>query len=261
MSTRWLFRRGAVRAALVCALAGCAFPAFAYRPFNGTDAAVTDPGQLEVELQPVGRLREGSDKTLIAPATVLNFGLREGWEAVFEGQAQTPLSPLGPTGLAEAGAFLKGVLRPGSLQGKEGPSIATEFGVLLPGSTDENRFGASIAGIVSQRWDWGTIHFNAAAALTREHRADLFVGTILEGPPKWQIRPVAELFYEQEFGRAHTVSALVGAIWQVRDNLSFDLGLRYAVTNGRAVDEIRAGLTFGFPLNLVGAKAVDMMRK
>src|SRR5215470_2693882 len=31
----------------------------AYRPFNGTDAAVADPGQLEIELQPVGRLQEG----------------------------------------------------------------------------------------------------------------------------------------------------------------------------------------------------------
>jgi hypothetical protein len=236
-------------------------PALAYRPFDGTDAAVADPGEAEIELQPVGRIRQGTDKTLIAPATVLNFGLGEGWEAVFEGQAQTPLSPAGPTSLTAAGAFLKHVLRPGSLQDKEGPSIATEFGVLFPDSTGENGFGASIAGIISQRWDWGAVHFNTAAAITREHHADLFVGTIIEGPAKWKVRPVAEVFYEEEFGQAHTISGLVGAIWQVRENLAVDVGLRHALVNGRPVEEIRAGVTFGFPLSFAGAKVNETMRR
>src|SRR5262249_38363626 len=79
------------------------------------------------------------------------------------------------------------------------------------------RFGASVAGIVSQRWDWGTAHLNIAGQLTRDMHADLFTGIILEGPHKWTVRPVAEFFYEEEFGQAHTVSALVGAIWQGKD--------------------------------------------
>ena len=33
-------------------------PAFAYRPFDGTDAAVAAPGELEVELQPAGVQQE-----------------------------------------------------------------------------------------------------------------------------------------------------------------------------------------------------------
>jgi hypothetical protein len=37
------------------------------------------------------------------------------------------------TSVVGNGAFLKGVLRERSLQEKPGPSIATEFGVLLPG--------------------------------------------------------------------------------------------------------------------------------
>ena len=150
-------------------------PARAYRPFDGTDAAVAAPGELEVELQPAGRLREGGNTTLVAPATVFNFGLSEGWEAVFEGQGQTPLSPSGPTSLTAAGAFLKHVLQPGSLQDKSGPSVATEFGVLLPDSTGSSGVGASLAGIVSQRWDWGTIHLNAETALTREHHVTCFL--------------------------------------------------------------------------------------
>jgi hypothetical protein len=90
---------------------------------------------------------------------------------------------------------------------------------------------------------------NIAGQLTRDQHADLFTGIILEGPNKWTVRPVAEFFYEEEFGPAHTVSALVGAIWQVRDNLSFDVGFRHAITN---VNEVRAGLTYGFPLRLLG---------
>jgi len=183
----------------------------------------------------------------------VNIGLSEGWEAVFEGRGETPLVPSGSTELTTAGAFLKHVVVPGSLQGKDGPSVATEFGVLLPDSTGDSGVGVSWAGIVSQRWDWGTIHFNTEASLTRDHHADVFVGTIIEGPSKWKVRPVAEVFYEKEFGLEETVSGLVGLIWQVSDKLSFDVAFRHALTNGHAVNEVRAGLTFAVPIRFEGA--------
>ena len=228
-------------------------PAFAYRPFDGTDAAVAAPGELEVELQPTGLRHEGGTQTLVAPWTVLNFGLSEGWEAVFEGRGETPLSPSGSPNLTEAGAFLKHVVVPGSLQDKSGPSIATEFGVLLPDSTGDSGVGVSLAGIVSQRWDWGTVHFNVETALTRDHHADVFVGSIIEGPSKWKVRPVAEVFYQRVFGEEQTISGLVGLIWQVSDKLGFDIAFRHALTNGHPVNEVRAGLTFAVPLRLEGA--------
>jgi hypothetical protein len=229
--------------------------AWAYRPFDGTDAAVAAVGEMEIELQPAGCLRDAEGTSLIAPHTVINYGLSEGWEAVFEGTGQTPLSPAGPTNLIGADAFLKHVLVPGSLQDKTGPSVATEFGVLLPDSTGNSGVGASLAGIVSQRWNWGTVHFNAETALTREHHGDVFAGVILEGPYAWSVRPVAEIFYENEFGKRETISGLVGLIWQVRDNLSFDVGIRHALTGGHPVDEVRAGLTFGFPVRLLEGRA------
>jgi hypothetical protein len=224
--------------------------AFAYRPFDGTDADVAEPKQVEIEFQPVGALREGSDKSLVAPATVVNIGFDDRWEAVFEGRGMFPVSPSGPYEITDAGMFLKHVLREGSLQEKSGWSVATEFGVLLPGINADRNVGASLAGIASQRWDWGTIHFNAAVSLTRDQHFDTFTGVILEGPHDWKMRPVAEFFYEEEFGQARTFSGLLGAIWQVKEDLSFDVGLRHAVTNGHAVEEIRAGMTFGFPLRL-----------
>jgi hypothetical protein len=245
---KWLVSASVVA---VC-LTAWSGPAWAYRPFDGTDAAVAAPGEVEIELQPAGRLREGGSTTLVAPATVFNYGLSEGWEAVFEGLGQTPLSPSGSTSLTGAGAFLKHVLQPGSLQDKSGPSVATEFGLLLPEGIGDSSVGASLAGIVSQRWDWGTIHLNAETALTRDHHADVFLGSIIEGPSKWSIRPVAEFFYEKEFGQSETVSGLVGLIWPVRDSLSFDIGLRHALTNGHPVNEVRAGLTFSFPLRMLG---------
>ena len=228
-------------------------PALAYRPFDGTDAAVAAPGELEVELQPAGTRHEEGTQTLVAPVTRLNFGLSEGWEAVFEGQGETPLSPQGPTNLMAAGAFLKHVVVPGILQDKSGPSVATEFGVLLPDSTGNSGVGASWAGIVSQRGDWGTIHLNVETVLTRDHHADVFVGSIIEGPSKWKVRPVAEVFYEREFGQEETFSGLIGLIWQVNEKLAFDVAYRHALTNGHPVDEIRAGLTFAVPLRFEGA--------
>jgi hypothetical protein len=226
--------------------------ALAYRPFDGTDAAVADVGELEIEFQPAGIRRDGGQKTLVAPATVLNFGLKQNWELVLEGQLETPFSPSGPSVLTANGAFLKHVLRAGVLQDKAGPSIATEFGLLLPDSDGSNRLGASLAGIVSQRFDWGTVHLNGEAALSRDHNADFFLGAIVEGPIKWKVRPVAEFFYEDEINATRTVSGLLGAIWQVNDKLSFDVGFREALTNGHPVSEIRAGFTVGFDLRHLG---------
>jgi hypothetical protein len=229
-------------------LVAAATPALAFRPFDGTDAAVVDEGKMEIELQPAGRLHDDSGTTLIAPATRFNYGFTKGWEAVLEGLIQSPLSPTGPSSLSAAGMFLKHVVKPGSLQDKTGPSVATEFGVLLPDSIGDSGFGASWAWIVSQRWEWGAIHLNAATELTREHHGDVFLGVIVEGPAKWTVRPVAEVFYEREFSQFETVSGLVGLIWQVNEDLAVDVGLRHALTNARPVHELRAGVTFGFPV-------------
>jgi hypothetical protein len=219
---------------------------FAYRPFDSTDAAVAELGELEIELGPVQFRRSGTERTVIGPAYVLNYGFAKNWEVVLEGQGEHPLPPADDTRsrLVDNGVFVKGVLREGVLQDKPGPSIATEFGILLPGINDEHGMGASWLGIVSQRWAWGTMHFDAGAALTRDHHADLFLGTIIEGPHEWKVRPVAEVTYEREFNAKETFGILAGAIWQVRDNLALDVGLREAWINHRAETEIRAGLTF-----------------
>ena len=219
----------------------------AYRPFDGTDAGVAGTGEIEVELGPVEYLRQGAERTLFAPDYRINFGFASGWEASVEGKAAYGLTAGVPgASLIESDVLLKDVLREGVLQDKPGPSIATEFGILLPGINDEPGTGAVLTGVASQRWEWGTVHLNAQIELTREQHADYFLDTIVEGPNDWVLRPVWEIFYERDIGLSRTRSVLIGAIWQAQDNIAVDFGLRGALVNDHTVGEIRAGVTFAF---------------
>jgi hypothetical protein len=232
---------------LAGALACWCGSAQAYRPFDGTNAAISDPGQMVIELGPVGYLREGSQHTLLAPSAVFNYGVAPGWQAVVQGQVAHDLSRgIGGTSLVAPAAFLTTVLRDGVLQGKSGPSITTQFGALLPGIRDDRGIGASWSGALSQQWDWASVHVNVAASLTRQQHADVFLGLIFEGPQDWPVRPVAEIFYERGFGEVRTRSALIGAIWQAKDDVALDVAVRGARINDHTAGEIRAGVTFQF---------------
>jgi hypothetical protein len=107
---------------------------------------------------------------LVATETVLNFGFSKNWELVLQGRLETPVSSSEPPSLTTTELLLKHVLREGSLQDRSGPSVATEFGLLLPGINRGPGTGAIWAGIVSQRWDWGTTHVNVATWVTRDQR-------------------------------------------------------------------------------------------
>ena len=114
----------------ICAIF-CTAPAFAYRPFDGTDAAVADVGEVEIELQPIGAMRAGSTTKGISDS-VLNFGFADRWEFVLQGTAQAPPEGGGPLSVPDAAFCLKDAVRPGVLQDKPGaehgngvwPSIA-----------------------------------------------------------------------------------------------------------------------------------------
>jgi hypothetical protein len=232
--------------AIAAALCFYAQPAAAYRPFDGTDAAVADVNETEIELQPFGYQRTGSQSSAVAPFVVYNYGFAERWEMVLQTEMLSPITGGGQPSIQATGAFLKYVIVPGVLQEKSGISVATEFGPLLPGVNADPGVGFSWAGIVSQRWDWGTAHFNVEANLTRDHQAEAFGGVILEGPSTWKVRPVFETFYDKVWSETESRSVLVGAIWQVDHDLAFDAAYRYATVNGHAVNEIRAGVTFAF---------------
>lgn len=240
------------RALLVHALAlGALWPprARAYRPFDSTDAAVAARGEVELELGPLGFVREGPDRALVAPSIIANWGFTDGFELVLEGRhfvklgegAGEPRSRLEDTALS-----LKGVLRQGSLQEKGGPSVAVELGALLPTVNGEPGAGGQGTVVVSQRWPDLTVHLNGGLAWTRAHRLGLSGGVICEVHDAWSVRPVAELLTEGERDSPAAYSFLAGAIWRVRDGLSLDAGLRLARVGGARSEEIRGGLTWAF---------------
>jgi hypothetical protein len=248
-------RRSAVSA--IAAALAVSFSAQAYRPFNSTDAAVADEGQIEVELGPLGLLREGSDRWLVAPSVILNWGFAPRWELVLEGRDFVRLGGAASEPrlrVDEAALSMKTVLREGALQDKDGVSVAAEVGALLPAINGESGAGAEGALIASQRWEAATVHLNGAASWTRAHDLGLFAGVIVEGHDAWAVRPVAEVFVEGETGIPTVVSGLAGAIWRARDDLSLDVGLRLARAAQTDTVEIRAGLTWGFAVGFPAAR-------
>ena len=178
MRSAWGSRLGSRRLLnLAMALLGgvmLAPPAFAYRPFDGTNGEVSDPGEFELEVGSA-YLTTGA-RYMVAPATVLNFGVAPGLELVadfknFVGLQRVAGKPR--LQLLETDIFLKRVLRRGALQGEPGVSIALEAGPLLPEINGVNAFGAQASLITSYRWDALSLHLNTAAVDPRAPRGRL----------------------------------------------------------------------------------------
>jgi hypothetical protein len=222
--------------------------AHAYRPFDGTDAGVAEVGDLELELGPVQWLSEGSGHFLVVPSTVLNLGVLPRWELVSSFQNVVGLDAAPRDQLVDADLVLKHVVVEGSLQDAgSGPSVAVEFGALLPNVNGEERgYGASVNTIVSEHWKGFSLHANSWLKLTRGNlHVDWYEGIILEGSLEAPVRPVGEFFVEHEWsGGVTTWSALVGGIWRARDGLDLDVGLREARIGDERAAEVRIGLTW-----------------
>jgi hypothetical protein len=238
-------------AALLVLTTVSARTAYAYRPFDGTDADVAGLGEFELELGPVHWYSQAGNHYVIASATVLNLGIFRGAELVVDFQNYVAIDEATPPKesrdrFRDTDVFVKGVLRRGSVQGESGPSVAAEVGPLLPTVNDESGFGASCNVIVSHHWSDFTMHVNNWLELSRgDLHFDWFEGVILEGSQDAAVRPVTELYLEREFvTREMTWSMLFGAIWRAREGLDFDIGLREARVGQDAVSEIRLGLTW-----------------
>jgi hypothetical protein len=244
--------------ALTCALALLTKPAQAYRPFDGTDADTAELGSFELELGPVHYYRQGPQNFLITPALVLNLGILENTELVIDANQYVGLGSLAPgvsrVSLLDDDILIKHTFREGTLQGKTGVSIAAEGGLLTPeingldGGRGASSVGASLDVITSYRWSALTVHWYEWFEFTRDQHADLFTGVILEGPHDWRVRPVMELYYDKDFEGGQNESALVGAIWEARESLAFDVGVRGARVGDENAAEVRLGLTWAIPV-------------
>src|SRR5207253_9394160 len=77
-------RRLNLALAMLSAGIGLASPAFAYRPFDGTDGDVANVGEFELEVGPAHFLSAPDGRYVVAPATVLNLGVAPGFELVVD---------------------------------------------------------------------------------------------------------------------------------------------------------------------------------
>jgi hypothetical protein len=240
----------AVRASVVAATLLVLWPSIglAYRPFDQTDADVAAPKEFELELGPLN-FQHAPGSNAWVPGYVLNLGLVRDLELVLEGDSLVRLGSLSPgtsRSQFDNALLLKLVVREGSLQDALGPSVALEAGVLFPSIPHGGDLGASLAAIVSQRWDAATLHLNLLVERTRMGAFDVVGGAILEGPFRWALRPVGELYVDQSTTGTTLTSFLLGGIWRVSEAISLDAAFRVEPHAGGAVLEARLGFTWAF---------------
>ncbi len=138
---------------------------------------------MDLELGPL-QLQRSEGFNFYVPTLIVNVGVLPGWEVVVDGLASVPVgSPraAGSTGQLAVGLAVKGVVRRGSLQGGEGPSVAIEPELLFPSTAGPSEFGLAAGVIVSQRWPALTVHLNLVPAWSRSHQAAGLAGVIIEG--------------------------------------------------------------------------------
>ena len=207
----------------------------AYRPFDQTHADVAELHVLELELGPL-QLQRSEGFNFYVPTRIVNVGcfpLGGGRRRARKRAGGQPRAA-GSTGQLAVGLAVKGVVRRGSLQGGEGPSVAIEPELLFPSTAGPSEFGLAAGVIVSQRWPALAVHLNLVPAWSRSHQAAGLAGVIIEGPFDWAVRPVAETYVEGEHGApVPTVSGLVGLIWRAGAALALDAAFRVAMVTLR----------------------------
>src|SRR6266446_8223010 len=158
---------GAAMVGVAMVLVG-AGPAWAYRPFVSTDATVADPREIEIEFGALTLDRTGRENTFTEPSVVVNYGVHERWELV----GQFGVQEGSGTEISDPGVFLKGVLKEGVLQGRDGFSVALEAGPLLPSTVKgEGGVGFEGTGILSARLAPATLHLNVGGGAAGDGQA------------------------------------------------------------------------------------------
>ena len=237
----------ALAAVSVLSLLGVfAAPAHALRPFDGTDAAVADPQSIETEFGPLGYLREGDERLVVFPELGINYGAGHGYEFTIEARRIMRMTDEQPTPSPHYDDFevaMKRILRPGLMQDKKGPSVAGEIGLLLP-TSDEKGTGFAFALAVTDHLRLIGVHLNAEISRTRTHETGRFGSAIFEIFDHRALHPVVELSLEREGEETPTKGLLVGALWEVREHLVMDFGVRTSYADQHDA-EVRAGMTFG----------------
>jgi len=233
--------------ALLCLLALLERDVWAYRPFVSTDAGVTDFQEAEIELGYFNFERSQGQDTFIVPSMVLNYGIVHCLEAIAQFNVEIPKNE--NARLSDLALSLKGILKEGILQEKEGASLAIEAGLLLPSTVQgEKRFGFEGVGILSGRLFPFTLHINLGGGVDQANTNPFLIwGVIGELPITLKLRFVGEVNGENHEKEPMDSSSLLGFIWQSPwPNLFLDAGIRRGISKASPDWQFTAGLTVGF---------------
>jgi hypothetical protein len=225
-----------------CGIFLCVTSAWAYRPYDSTDADVADKGAIELELGWRNSRFETDEEQ--AAGAVFNLGIGHDREIVFEGEWRDSSTADSGSSIGDVGLFLKQVHRRGSLQGDRGMSVASECGVLVPTRSENSGPGGECALIASHSSSVLSFHANASIAFETDHHWANSIGLILEGPESWRVRPGLELVREDGAGEKPRLSILVGAVWNTIEGLTVDLAYRRGLEPSREPSEWRIGMTW-----------------
>jgi len=133
-------------------------------------------------------------------------------------------------------------LRAGTLQDKGGLSVLVEGDLLVP-STTRQKLGAGLLLAGSQAWQDCRASSLRRNLETPDRDTARFASLIVEGPDRWEIRPVAEASLEGDLGETTLRALLMGLIWQTKTGLAMDFAFRMGYSDQRLV-EYRSGITW-----------------
>lgn len=222
-----------------------AAPAQAYL-IDLNDARTVEPGTMELELQPIGysqTLIGEEERYLLAPSAQLYAGLAEHWDVLFLTRGYILLHDdpeQAPYSLNEQFVALRRVLVPGAYSDEEleGPSLAAQLGVYLPGVEAEQGAGVSVGLLLAWQTDVGCLHANVWYSYTPVQTHAVFTSVAVEGPPDWPVRPTAELYVDVDGGEPY-VSGLIGAVGTVTEEFYLQAGVRVGGWEDYADLEVR----------------------
>jgi hypothetical protein len=147
----------------------------------------------------------------------------------------------------EAAVTLRWLVREGSYQEGEGPSLALQAGLLLPNLHGGETAGGALGLLATHSGEGGTLYANVVAARTPWRSWELFVPIAFEGPPDWSVRPTLETWLDWDSEYGVLVSMLGGINIDLGERAMFSTGARFAQyvegeLAGDAEIEVRASL-------------------
>jgi hypothetical protein len=229
--------------------------ALAFRPFEGTDAAVADLGEFELEEGPSGVEVGGAGREVLLPNLALNVGLAPQIELSTNTHDMELLRPgraLPVARYQDTEVGIKAVLVPGCLQGGSGPSLASELAIHLPDQFDDGVMRGSLGLILSARAGLLAFHANVAAARQAEGY-DIQESLIIDAGLSSAVRPVIELGSSGRLGQPPVYSVLFGAIFQLSEATTIDAAMVGSASDGALSAQARIGLTWTTEMRRAGS--------